>query len=847
MFSVIYHKFCSQCLSSASTHIKNRMNDFFLMSTEENNSYLEILRLCFAPELLVLLYMSPVQDDRLFAVIHILKLSRIDLTKDWRNECACLVLEFCELLRRVSNDDSLYLSCRSTLGLLLKSMDISSWLMYGEDTKGASLMKEIFSFVSELGNRLCQDLVASTESPWSSGPFFGDICDFKAFLLPLHAAIKWGPSADPILKRGYVEASEYLYATFLKLLRKMNECLLKMQDCLPLNRTWGDVTVWHGWFHYLAILEELHKISEYYKVAEEELWMSLRLRKFSLCVLLVKYLKPTDNIRWLLERKNEYGCEFKRHLAREMIPKANEDFQRSIKIIVDRFLNGATSFTHDEGHHMLPGDLFSPPRVQEDNPPEIMERWFLSICQAVFNPQNALFTASPNDPTRIYPNPAIKLENLHLEYFSLASKLIALALIHKLPVGVVFDRVFFLQLAGKNISLEDIRDTDPCLYGNCKKILEMGSKSIASDALELRFIRSPGGKSCVVNRKKGKIFVDLLIHFHFVTSISKQVSYFAHGFADVFGNISLQKFFFHCLELEDLDCMLQGVEKSISLNDLKATAASYRYYCDRRRHVITNWERGRLLGCGSYALVYEGYAAGGFFFAVKEVQLLDQGNQTKKCIYQIEQEIALLSQFNHPNIVQYYGTDKDETKLYIFLELVSSSSLAEIYSRYHLKDSQVAAYTRQILYGLKYLHEHNVIHRDIKCANILVNVEGTVKLADFGLAKVTEFNNLIKSCKGTPCWMAPEVVNLKRRGGYGLPADIWSLGCTVLEMLIRKRPYSHLEPAQVLYKIGRGEPPPVPDFLSSLSRDFIMQCLQVNPDDRPTAAQLVDHPFVKGS
>ncbi|KAF2294029.1 hypothetical protein GH714_006805 [Hevea brasiliensis] len=716
MFSVINHKFCSQCLSSASTHIKNRMNDFFSVSTEENNSYLEILRLCFAPELLVLLYMSPVQDDRLFAagvIIHILKLSRIDLTKDWRNECACLVLEFCELLRRVSNDDSLYLSCRSTLGLLLKSMDISSWLMHGEDTKGASLMKEIFSFVSEHGNRLCQDLVASTESPWSSGPFFGDICDFKAFLLPLHTAIKWGPSADPILKRGYVEASEYLYATFLKLLRKMNECLLKMQDCLPLNTTWGDVTVWHGWFHYLAILEELHKISEHYKVAEEELWMSLRLRKFSLCVLLVKYLKPTDNIRWLLEHKNKYGCEFKRHLAREIIPKANEDFQRSIKMVVDRFLNGATSFTHVEGHHMLPGDLFSPPRAQEDNPPEIMERWFLSICQAVFNPQNALFTASPNDPTRIYPNPAIKLENLHLEYFSLAGKLIALALIHKLPVGVVFDRVFFLQLAGKNISLEDIRDTDPCLYGNCKKILEMCSKSIASDALELRFIRSPGGKSFVVNRKKGKIFVDLLINFHFVTSISKQ--------------------------------------------------------CDRRRHVITNWEKGRPLGCGSYASVYEGYAAGGFFFAVKEVQLLDQGNQTKKCIYQIEQEIALLSQFNHPNIVQYYGTDKDETKLYIFLEL------------------------------------------------------------------------------GTPRWMAPVVINLKRRGGYGLPADIWSLGCTVLEMLIRKRPYSHLEPAQVLYKIGRGEPPPVPDFLSSLSQDFIMQCLQVNPDDRPTAAQLLDHPFVKGS
>ncbi|XP_057998875.1 E3 ubiquitin-protein ligase UPL5-like isoform X3 [Hevea brasiliensis] len=751
MISVIYRYFYRKYVPSPYTQIENCMNEFFSMIPKENKCYLEVIRLSFLPELLVSLYLSPYQVDKVFAfgmIMHILKLSRIALAKDWRNECACLVLEFCKLLRRVSHEDSLYLSCRSALGLLLKNMDIASWLLYGEDTKGAScLMKEIFSFVGELGNRLCEDLASSTESPWSSGPFFCDVCDFKAFLLPLFSVIKRGPSSDPILNRDYVDAFGFLYATFSKLLRKMDECLLKMQSCFPLNTTWEDVTVWNGWFQHLAILEELHKISELYDVAEEELWMSLRQREFSLCVLLVKYLKPTDDIKWLLEHKNDSGFEFRRQLARQMIPKANEDFQRSLKIVIDKFLNTGA---HVEGHQVLPNDLFSQLRVQEESAAGLKsystryltEKWFLSMCQAIFNPQNALFIACPNDPARLYPNPAIKLENLHLEYFRLA------------------------------------------------------------------------------------------------------------GLADVFGNKCLQKFFFHCLDLEDLDWMMQGIGSSVSPHDLKANAASYRYYSDRRRHVITNWEKGRLLGRGSFGSVYEGYAAGGFFFAVKEVQLLDQGNQenqAKQCIYQIEQEIALLSQFNHPNIVQYYGTDKDETKLYIFLELVSNGSLTEIYSRYHLKDSQVAAYTRQILHGLKYLHEHNVIHRDIKCANILVNVGGTVKLADFGLAKVTEFNNLIKSCKGTPCWMAPEVVNLKRTGGYGLPADIWSLGCTVLEMLIRKPPYSHLEPAQVLYKIGRGEPPPVPDFLSGLSQDFILQCLQVNPDDRPTAAQLLDHPFVKRS
>ncbi|KAK9270789.1 hypothetical protein L1049_026374 [Liquidambar formosana] len=263
----------------------------------------------------------------------------------------------------------------------------------------------------------------------------------------------------------------------------------------------------------------------------------------------------------------------------------------------------------------------------------------------------------------------------------------------------------------------------------------------------------------------------------------------------------------------------------------------------RFRRTITYWEKGELLGRGSFGTVYEGIAEDGFFFAVKEVSLLDQGSQAKQSVSQLEQEIALLSQFEHENIVQYYGTDKDESKLYIFLELVTKGSLMSLYQKYHLRDSQVSAYTRQILHGLKYLHDRNVVHRDIKCANILVDASGSVKLADFGLAKATKLND-VKSCQGTAFWMAPEVVNRKNQG-YGLPADIWSLGCTVLEMLTSQIPYSHLECMQALFRIGRGEPPPVPDTLSSDASDFILQCLKVNPNDRLTAAQLLDHSFVK--
>ncbi|GAV67369.1 Pkinase domain-containing protein [Cephalotus follicularis] len=261
------------------------------------------------------------------------------------------------------------------------------------------------------------------------------------------------------------------------------------------------------------------------------------------------------------------------------------------------------------------------------------------------------------------------------------------------------------------------------------------------------------------------------------------------------------------------------------------------------RRTITWWQKGELLGSGSFGTVYEGFTHDGFFFAVKEVSLLDQGSKARQSIFQLEQEISLLSQFEHENIVQYLGTNKDDAKLYIFLELVTKGSLASLYQKYNLRDSQVSAYTRQILSGLKYLHERNVVHRDIKCANILVDVSGSVKLADFGLAKATKLND-VKSSKGTPFWMAPEVVNLKSQG-YGLAADIWSLGCTVLEMLTCRPPYSHLEGMQALFSIGRGIPPSIPDSLSRDAEDFICQCLQVNPSNRPTAAQLLKHPFVR--
>lgn len=177
---------------------------------------------------------------------------------------------------------------------------------------------------------------------------------------------------------------------------------------------------------------------------------------------------------------------------------------------------------------------------------------------------------------------ASKVDPLHLEYFGFSGKVIALALMHKIQVGIVFDRVFFLQLAGNTITLEDIRDADPYLYSSCKQILDMDPEAIDQDVLGLTFIHEieelgtrktvdlcPGGKSIAVNSKNRKEYVDLLIRQRFVKAIADQVLHFAQGFAEIM-SCRRSESFFQWLENEDLDSMLHGSESGISIDDWKA-------------------------------------------------------------------------------------------------------------------------------------------------------------------------------------------------------------------------------------------------------------------------------------
>ncbi|KAK9052628.1 hypothetical protein SSX86_029258 [Deinandra increscens subsp. villosa] len=255
---------------------------------------------------------------------------------------------------------------------------------------------------------------------------------------------------------------------------------------------------------------------------------------------------------------------------------------------------------------------------------------------------------------------------------------------------------------------------------------------------------------------------------------------------------------------------------------------------------------GDEIGKGAYGRVYKGLdLENGDFVAIKQVSL---ENIAQEDLNIIMQEIDLLKNLNHKNIVKYLGSLKTKTHLHIILEYVENGSLANIIKPNKFgpfPESLVAVYIAQVLEGLVYLHEQGVIHRDIKGANILTTKEGLVKLADFGVAtKLTEADINTHSVVGTPYWMAPEVIEMS---GVCAASDIWSVGCTVIELLTCVPPYYDLQPMPALFRIVQDEHPPIPDGLSPGITDFLRQCFKKDARLRPDAKTLLSHPWIQNS
>ncbi|KAL8528649.1 hypothetical protein ACS0TY_006190 [Phlomoides rotata] len=267
----------------------------------------------------------------------------------------------------------------------------------------------------------------------------------------------------------------------------------------------------------------------------------------------------------------------------------------------------------------------------------------------------------------------------------------------------------------------------------------------------------------------------------------------------------------------------------------------------------SQWQKGKLIGRGTFGSVYvASNRETGALCAMKEVEILPDDLKSAESMRQLQQEIKVLSNLKHPNIVQYYGSKIVGDKFYIYLEYVHPGSINKFFHDHcgAITESVVRNFTRHILCGLAYLHSTKTIHRDIKGANLLVDGYGVVKLADFGMAKHLNGQAANLSLKGSPYWIAPELLQpvtpKDANADVGLAVDIWSLGCTIIEMMNGKPPWSEYEGAAALFKVLK-ESPPIPETLSAEGKDFLQRCFRRNPAERPTASELLDHPFVNSS
>ncbi|KAL2473053.1 mitogen-activated protein kinase kinase kinase 15 [Forsythia ovata] len=256
------------------------------------------------------------------------------------------------------------------------------------------------------------------------------------------------------------------------------------------------------------------------------------------------------------------------------------------------------------------------------------------------------------------------------------------------------------------------------------------------------------------------------------------------------------------------------------------------------------WTKGPIIGRGSSATVSVATTSSGEIFAVKSTDLSSSSF--------LQREKLIISQLSSPHVIRCLGSDitcQENKPIYnLFLEYIPGGALSDQIRKQggSLDESIIQFYAHQMVRGLNYLHLNGVVHGDIKGQNILIGEDG-LKIADFGCAKlIQEVDDAGQSTfSGTPVYMAPEVA---RGEEQGFPADIWALGCTVIEMATGCSPWREIhDPVSALYKIGHsGDVPEFPSCLSNKAKEFLSKCLIRDAKIRWTAEQLLEHSFFHG-
>uniref|UniRef100_A0A8C7KZU7 Mitogen-activated protein kinase kinase kinase 1 n=1 Tax=Oncorhynchus kisutch TaxID=8019 RepID=A0A8C7KZU7_ONCKI len=298
---------------------------------------------------------------------------------------------------------------------------------------------------------------------------------------------------------------------------------------------------------------------------------------------------------------------------------------------------------------------------------------------------------------------------------------------------------------------------------------------------------------------------------------------------------------------KDQDCIIVQADTPETLTGLTKAKQPYRESLE--------WLKGQQIGLGAFSSCYQAQDVGtGTLLAVKQVTYVrNTSSEQEEVVEALREEIRMMAHLNHPNIIRMLGATCEKSNYNLMVEWMAGGSVSHLLNKYGaFKEAVIINYTGQLLRGLAYLHENQIIHRDIKGANLLIDSTGQrLRIADFGAAarlasKGTGAGEFQGQLLGTIAFMAPEVL---RGQQYGRSCDVWSVGCAVIEMSCAKPPWNaekHSNHLALIFKIASATcAPSIPPQLTAGLRDVTLRCLELQPTDRPPSRELLKHPIFR--